>query len=199
MDKPSRSANGEGIIFVDPQLDFMPGGALAVAEGDQIIETLNLWVTYANHYKVPLVVTRDWHPEDTVHFDRWPPHCIQHSPGARFHPDIQLDNATVFSKGMGKFDDSYSGFDGVTAVKSGGVDLRWQIGLDEWLQYQGITKLMIMGLATDYCVLYTVKAALKHGYQVVVDLNGCRAVNLEPSDGLRAIMEMKNLGASTIP
>ncbi|MBM4261134.1 MAG: bifunctional nicotinamidase/pyrazinamidase [Deltaproteobacteria bacterium] len=179
------------LILVDVQNDFCPGGALAVAEGDQIVAVLNRYIEKFAAAGLPIVATRDWHPEKTRHFKSgggiWPSHCVQGSEGGKFHPQLALDDRViVMSKGESPDADSYSGFDAVT---SDGVRL------GEWLRARGIRRLYVGGLATDYCVKHTVLDGLKEGFKVVLLEDAIRGVNLQPSDSELAIAEMVRAGA----
>ena len=190
------------LVLVDLQYDFMPGGALAVARGDEVVAVA--------HHLIPqfetVVATQDWHPRDHKSFAAnnpgaqvgelrelnglpqvmWPAHCVQGTRGAELHDD--LDGITqVFQKGTNAEIDSYSGFFDNGHKKA--------TGLDGWLREQGITELAVLGLATDYCVKYTVLDALHLGFGVSLVVDGCRAVNLAPGDGDRAIAEMAAAGA----
>lgn len=175
------------LIIVDAQLDFMPGGALPVHEGDLIVPVLNKYLT---DFEWDLVVaTRDWHPaEMTQHFASWPKHCIQQTLGAELHPELALpDGAYILSKGVDPDFDGYSGFaaeceDGTT--------------LEDLLFESGIQRLYIGGLATDFCVKETVLSALQLEYQVTMLLDASRAVNVAGGDtGRRAIEEMRKAGS----
>ena len=180
------------LVLVDVQNDFCPfeGSMLPVKEGDQVVKLLN-----DLQKKWPLVVaTRDWHPKKTKHFKEfggiWPPHCVQGTWGAKFHPDLNTENAVVFSKGMDPEDDGgYSGFDGVSDTGT---------SLEGYLRLQGVDSLLVGGLATDYCVKATVLDGLKLGFKVMVAYHTIRAVNLKPDDGEKAIKEMMEAGAIMI-
>lgn len=192
------------LVVVDVQNDFCPGGALAVTAGDQV-------VSYINRIRdqFPLVVyTQDWHPADHASFASnnpgmqvgavkrvgdsdqimWPDHCVQGSPGAEFHP--QLDKRPgdpVFRKGQLRDVDSYSGF-----LDN---DRRRETGLREYLVQQGVREVTVVGLAQDYCVKFTVLDACRFGLAVTVPREGTRAVNLAPGDEARAYQEMEAAGA----
>jgi nicotinamidase/pyrazinamidase len=180
----------EALFIVDPQLDFMPGGALPVPEGDRIVPVVNRYVEHFRKAGKPIFVSRDWHPEVTKHFQQyggiWPPHCIQGTRGAEFHPELDLKDAVVISKGMDPERDSYSAFDG---FEPDGTPL------EEGLRRRGIERLYVAGLATDYCVRWTVLEALKRGFKVTVLLDAIRGVNLKPHDSEEAIEEMVRQGA----
>ena len=171
------------LILVDIQNDFCPGGALAVAEGDQVVPIANRLMP-----KFPVIVaTQDWHPADHCSFKIWPPHCVQGTPGAELHP--KLDRSRIsFSvrKAFTQSADAYSEFSGVD--DSGR-------SLDELLRSRGVKSLYLVGLATDYCVRATALDGLGLGYDVTVVTDGVRAVNVHPDDGAKALEEMKNAGA----
>ncbi|OGH46980.1 MAG: hypothetical protein A3A51_01205 [Candidatus Levybacteria bacterium RIFCSPLOWO2_01_FULL_39_10] len=172
------------VLGVDPQNDFCPGGALAVREGDQVIEPLNKVFEHARRQGWKLALSRDWHPEETVHFDKWPIHCVQGTTGAKFHPDLNTDGITVFSKGMEDIDDGYSPFEGIDDGER---------KLDDFLD--GVKRIYVGGLATDYCVRAAVLDAIKREYEVYLLLDAVRAVDLEEQDGQKAIEEMERAGA----
>jgi nicotinamidase/pyrazinamidase len=190
---PAEFAAGDALLLVDLQNDFCPGGALSVADGDRVIPALNAWAAAAHAAHAPIVVTRDWHPPRTTHFKQyggaWPPHCVMHTHGAEFHPDLRLPpGVTIVSKGMGEDEDAYSAF-----------QARDETGtpLGELLQRRGARRVYLGGLATDYCVRSTALDALTSGYQVTLIGDAIRAVNLQPGDGDRALQEMLAAGAVT--
>lgn len=184
------------VIVVDVQNDFCPGGSLAVPDGDAVIDPLNHMIESAHFHKWPVYLTRDWHPEPseaTVHFvtggGQWPPHCVQDTFGGAFHPDLHDEGTFIVTKGTDPAEDSYSGFDGKTADGS---------TLDETLRRNYIDTLYVGGLATDYCVLQTVLAALIRGYNVYVLEDAIRAVDISPNDGAIAIENMRSSGAKFV-
>ncbi|MCS6924121.1 MAG: bifunctional nicotinamidase/pyrazinamidase [Fimbriimonadales bacterium] len=179
------------LLIVDVQNDFCPGGALAVSEGDQVIPPLNAVAEAVAARGGLVLASRDWHPADTKHFaafgGKWPVHCVQNTSGAAFHPALKLpDSAIVISKGTSREDDGYSAFEG--RADDGRT-------LHEVLQARGVQRLLVGGLATDYCVRASVLDALKHGYEVVVLTDAIRGVNLQPDDSERALQEMQAAGA----
>lgn len=179
----------EALIVVDPQQDFCPGGALAVKGGDEIINPVNRLVKKFRDSDLPIFVSRDWHSaNNTAHMGpgHWPLHCLQNTPGAEFHPDLDTRDAVIISKGMGNSDDGYSAFEGQS---SGGQPL------DTILRQSKISSLVICGLATDYCVKATVLDALSRDYSVRVCLDTIRAVDLKPEDGDKAVVAMCQAGA----
>ena len=183
---PGHPVQGDALILVDPQNDFCPGGSLAVADGHDVMPPLNSLAAAFDSAGLPIYATRDWHPVGHVSFAErggpWPPHCVQGTPGAQYHPDLQLpDGVEVISKAAHPDTDAYSGFEGTD--------------LHERLQRQDIRRVVVGGLATDYCVLNTVRDALRLGYEVFVVSDAIRAVNVNPTDGQDAIAEMTDRGA----
>ena len=181
----------DALIVVDVQNDFCPGGALPVAEGDKVIPVLNRYIDKFTKTGLPIFATRDWHPVKTGHFNTsggpWPPHCIQGSKGAQFHPHLKLPPDTVtVSAGMGSDEDGYSGFLGRDDSGTKLADL---------LRQRGIERIFVGGLATDYCVKHTVLDGLREGFKVVLLTDSVRGVNLKPGDSERAIEEMIRAGA----
>jgi nicotinamidase/pyrazinamidase len=179
----------DALILVDVQNDFLPGGSLGVPGGDEIVPVLNRLIATFVRRGLPVVATRDWHPANHCSFrDRdgpWPPHCVAGSSGAAFAPSLALpDSATVVSKATDANEDAYSGF--------GGTEL------DALLRDARVRRLFVGGLATDYCVLNTVRDGLANGYGVMLLTDAIRAVDVEPGDGERAIAEMARLGAVTL-
>ncbi|MBY4676829.1 bifunctional nicotinamidase/pyrazinamidase [Marinobacterium arenosum] len=180
---------GDALILVDLQRDFLPGGSLAVAEGDRVIPVLNHYIERFQAHDLPIFATRDWHPANHCSFQAqggpWPPHCIQHSEGASWAPGLALPAAArIISKADSPAQDAYSGFQ--------------QTDLAHQLRQRGCKRLLIGGLATDYCVLNTVLDALKEGFEVLLLTDGIRAVNVQPDDGARAIERMQTAGARPI-
>lgn len=180
---------GDALLLVDVQNDFLPGGALGVPHGDEIVPVLNRYAAAFYARGLPVFATRDWHPPDHCSFREqggaWPAHCVAGSKGAEFHPDFHLPPGTVvISKATDPKKEAYSAFEGTT--------------LDERLREAGVRRLFIGGLATDYCVLNTVRDAIAHGYAVVLLMDAIRAVNLKPDDGRQAEEEMVRLGAVPI-
>lgn len=195
--------NDHALILVDLQNDFLPGGALPVPEGDQVIPVANdLMVDFEI-----IVATQDWHPADHASFAAnhpgkslydtieleglpqtlWPVHCVQDMPGADFAPALHVDRITrVFRKGTDPSIDSYSGFYDNGHRKS--------TGLGEWLRGQGVRHITLCGLATDYCVKFTALDALAEGFEVSLHLPATRGVNLVPGDVDRAVEEMRANG-----
>ncbi len=180
---------GDALLIVDAQNDFLPGGSLAVSHGDEVVPALNRYLQIFVEHRLPVYATRDWHPEKHCSFREqggpWPPHCVADSSGAKFAATLQLPPAAVIiSKAISEEQDAYSGFEGTD--------------LDSRLHSANISRLYIGGLATDYCVLNTVRDALRHGYQVLLLSDAIRAVDVQPGDGQRSEEEMVKLGAQRI-
>jgi nicotinamidase/pyrazinamidase len=180
---------GDALVVVDVQNDFLAGGSLAVPHGDDVIGVLNDYIAAFGARSLPVYATRDWHPPHHCSFREsggpWPPHCVAGSPGAAFAAGLRLPSTTpIISKGTRVDQDAYSGFEGTD--------------LDARLRSAGVRRLYIGGLATDYCVLNTVKDALAHHYTVYVLEDAIRAVDVQPGDGRRAQDGMRQLGAVAI-
>lgn len=181
--------SGDALVIVDMQNDFLPGGSLAVPMGDTIIPVINRYLMFFHDHGLPVFATRDWHPSDHCSFQQqggpWPPHCIATTAGAAFHPDIEFPlNTHVISKAVTREKDAYSGF----------TDTQ----LNALLQTLAIRRLFIGGIATDYCVLNTVKDALHYHYTTFVLEDAICAIDLQPDDGLNALKEMVRLGGMLI-
>ena len=173
------------LILVDLQNDFLPGGALAVAGGDQVIEVANRLA----HGHPLAIATQDWHPPGHSSFGLWPVHCVQNTGGALFAQGLETRAIhRVFPKGVDQLIDSYSGFFD--------NDHRKATGLGDFLKSEGVTAVTIMGLATDYCVKFTALDARSLGFEVTLIMSGCRAVNLQPGDEEAAIEEMRRAGVT---
>jgi nicotinamidase/pyrazinamidase len=174
----------EALVIVDYQIDFNPGGALAVAGGDDIADRIN---ALASDPRFSLVVaTRDWHPADHASFAAqggiWPVHCVAGSPGAELHPALDTAQVDVIvDKGEDRATEGYSGFQGT--------------GLEAVLREHDIDRVTIVGLATDYCVKHTALDALRAGFAVTVDSGAVRGVDVEPGDAVRALDELREAGA----
>jgi nicotinamidase/pyrazinamidase len=182
----------DALILVDVQNDFCPGGALPVPEGDQVIPVLNDYIKIFKKANAKIFATRDWHPPNHISFKAqggpWPPHCIQNSEGAKFHPDMKLPSGTtIISKAMDPLKEAYSGFDGTELANT--------------LKTQGATRVFVGGLATDYCVKNTVLDSRKLGFETVLLLDASRGINAEPYDVAKAIDKMVKSGAEqgTLP
>lgn len=180
----------KALLIVDVQNDFCPGGALAVPNGDQVVDPLNKLISYASKNNWGLIVaSRDWHPANTNHFKDfggiWPVHCVQNTHGADFHPALKLTGTTyVFSKGMLPTEDAYSPFEGSA----------YERPLDEILRAFKIKKIYVGGLATDYCVQAACLDGKRLGYITFLLLDACRAVNINPDDEVGALEKMNDAG-----
>jgi nicotinamidase/pyrazinamidase len=188
---PTTFAAGDGLLLVDPQNDFCPGGSLPVVGGDRVMPILSDWAAAAQRAGVPIFVSRDWHPQRTTHFKEfggvWPPHCVRGTHGAEFHPGFRLpSNVTVVSKGTGETEDAYSAFQ---ARDDNGTELA------ALLEQSGVHHLYLGGLATDYCVKFSTLDALGKGYTVTLIPDAVRAVNVQVGDGEKALAEMRAAGA----
>ncbi len=177
---------GDALIIVDVQNDFLPGGSLAVPDGDAIIPVLNRYIRLFTERDLPVFATRDWHPSNHRSFKAqggiWPPHCLAGTRGAAFASELQLPaDVYVISKADKPEQDAYSGFQGTD--------------LSEKLRKLKVRRLWIGGLATDYCVLNTVLDARRQGFEVFVLRDAIRAVNFRPDDGAKAIQKMRGHGA----
>jgi nicotinamidase/pyrazinamidase len=192
------------LLVVDIQNDFLPGGALAVPQGDAVIPLIN---RLQNRFDLVLA-TQDWHPPDHGSFAAshpghkvgdvidldgtpqilWPVHCIQNSPGAQFSPALDTARlARVFRKGIDRKIDSYSTFFDNAKRRS--------TGLADYLREQNVQEIFICGLATDYCVRFSVLDALELSFPVTVIEDACRGVNLRPDDSAEALRELRKAGA----
>jgi nicotinamidase/pyrazinamidase len=193
------------LIVIDVQNDFCPGGALAVPEGDVIVPAINAMMDRFD----AVILTQDWHPTghssfasshdgkapfETVQMPYgvqvlWPDHCVQGSTGAAFHSDLRTDADLIIRKGFRSAVDSYSAFfenDQTTPT-----------GLEGYLRTRGITKLTMVGLATDFCVNFSAVDAARLGFDVSVDLSACRAIDMDGS--LPAALDaMRNAGVKLI-
>ena len=182
------------LLIVDVQKDFCPGGALAVPGGDRVVPVLNRYIAEATARGVPVYASRDWHPAVTRHFQayggEWPPHCVQNTEGATFHPDLRLPaSAVVVTKGESPDHPGYSALGGHTP------DGRT---LAETLRDGKIDRLYVGGLATDYCVKQSVLDARHMGLKVTVLADAIAGVDVQPGDSTRAIEEMRAAGAEVV-
>jgi len=171
------------LLVVDVQNDFCPGGALPVAGGDGIIPVINAWMPRF----ATVIASRDWHPATSVHFNKWPPHCVAGTVGAQFRAGLETRHIQlVLDKGTSDADDGYSAFEATN------------IDLEAWLRVRTITTLYVCGLATDYCVLQTVLDARRRGFDVAVIRDAVAAVEAVPGDGQRALDAMEAAGARLV-
>jgi nicotinamidase/pyrazinamidase len=169
----------KALLIVDVQNDFCPGGALAVPEGDQVVPVINHLMDRFN----VVVASKDWHPEQTRHFEKWPVHCVQNTNGAAFHPQLEDKKIQeVFLKGTKGEDDGYSAFEATNK------------NLEAYLLEHQVDEVYVCGLATDYCVLASALDAYKKGFTVFVVEDAVRGVEVTKGDVERAIEEMKHNG-----
>ncbi len=183
-----------GLLVVDVQNDFAdPQGSLYVGGGEDVVPLLNKEIERALATGAHVVYTQDWHPESTPHFAKdggiWPVHCVQGTWGAEFHPRLLVRGPVVRKGSNGE--DGYSGF--TMREPESGETVPTELATV--LGGAGVTRLVIGGLATDYCVRSTVLDARSHGYPVTVLENAIRAVDLKPADGDRAVEDMLAAGA----
>ena len=176
----------DALLIVDVQRDFLPGGALAVPAGDEVVPVLNRYIALATRAGVPIYASRDWHPHGHVSFHArggpWPIHCVADSAGAAFASNLELpSDAIVVSKATAADQDAYSAFAGTDLATA--------------LRAQGVTRLWIGGLATDYCVLNTVLDARREHFSVLFLEDASRAVEVQPGDGAKAVARMREAGA----
>ena len=195
------------LLLIDIQNDFCAGGTLAVPDGDAVVPVAN---ALCARYEL-VVATRDWHPASHLSFARnhpgrnpyelseldglpqvlWPAHCVQGTPGADFHPELDVSRvAQVFFKGTDERIDSYSGF-----FDNGH---RKATGLGDYLRQAGVTRVVVLGLATDYCVKWTALDARQLGLDVQVVVDGCRGVGLNPADVPEALLELRAAGVRLV-
>ena len=182
------------LVVVDVQNDFAdPAGSLYVGGGQDVVPFANAQIEGAVAIGAPVAFTQDWHPETTPHFRKdggiWPVHCVQETWGAAFHPDLRVEGPVVRKGADGR--DGYSGFS-VRDPLSGDVEATQ---LETLLREHGVERVVICGLATDYCVLETALDARRLGFPTTVLLEGIRPVNLQPGDGERALERMREAGA----
>ncbi len=173
------------LIVVDVQNDFCPGGALAVPDGDAVVETVNRMAAEARF----VVATRDWHPPDHGSFvaqgGPWPVHCVRDTPGAELHPGIDADRIDVIlDKGQVSDREGYSGFEGTE--------------LERLLRERDVDAVDVAGLALDYCVKATALDARRAGFAVTVHRGATRAVEVSPGDGERAVAELLAAGVEVV-
>ncbi|MBM3184564.1 MAG: bifunctional nicotinamidase/pyrazinamidase [Chlamydiae bacterium] len=201
-----KKKSAKALIITDIQRDFLPGGALGISGANFIVPIINQFMEKFEK----VVVVRDWHPKNHVSFasthDKragevvhiedveqilWPDHCIQNTPGANFADDLHVDKIeAIFEKGTDLKVDSYSAFFDAKKHRS--------TGLFDFLKKHDIKDLCFVGLATDYCILYSALDAIKLGFKVTVIIDACRAINRRLGDEQRAIDKMKEEGVKII-
>jgi nicotinamidase/pyrazinamidase len=177
---------GDALLVIDMQVDFLPGGALGVPNGHEVVAPINHLIELFTAQGLPVFASRDWHPGGHCSFaDRggpWPPHCVAGSPGAEFAAELALpDDAIVISKADTADVDAYSAFAGTE--------------LSAQLRAREVVRVTVCGLATDYCVLNTVTDALEEGFDTLIVPEAMRAVDVTPGDGSRAQDRMVARGA----
>src|SRR5438132_8326931 len=184
------------LIVTDGQNDFAdPKGSLYVSGGEQVVPVANREISRARQGGALIVYTQDWHPETTPHFQKdggiWPVHCVQGTWGAEFHPDLEVvSDGEVVRKGAGG-EDGYSGF----SVRDPRSGEKGKTRLEEILRRRGVHRLVVIGLATDYCVKETALDAVSLGFETTLLDGGIRGVDLRPGDGERALEEARRAGA----
>jgi nicotinamidase/pyrazinamidase len=186
---------GTTLLVVDIQNDFAdPNGSLYVHGGEEIVVLANQEISAAVAAGSPVVYTQDWHPESTPHFAKdggvWPVHCVGGTWGAELHPDLEVVGESV-RKGMAG-EDGYSGF----TMRDPRTGAETSTRLHEKLREYGTGRVVIAGLATDYCVKYSSLDAVRLGYDVTVVRDAIAAVDLEPGDGSRALDEIVAAGVA---
>jgi nicotinamidase/pyrazinamidase len=178
----------DALLVIDMQVDFLPGGKLGVPDGHAVLAPINRLLGLFASRALPIYASRDWHPENHCSFlargGPWPPHCVAGTPGAAFSDQLDLPaGAIVVSKADTADADAYSAFSGTKLAAQ--------------LRARGVRRLVVCGLATDYCVLNTVVDARENGFEVVIVPQAMRAVDVAPGDGARALARMTGLGART--
>lgn len=180
---------GDALLIIDVQNDFLPGGCLAVSGGDDAINVLNRYIATFQDRNLPIIATRDWHPSNHCSFEIrggvWPPHCIAGTQGAAFPTTLRIPcNTVIVSKATTSEQEAHSAFEGTD--------------LCAHLRDLGTRRIFVGGLATEYCVLSTVRDAMRLGFRVVVLEDAVRAVDLDAGNGARALEQMRRLGAKSV-
>lgn len=171
------------LIIVDLQNDFCPGGALPAPNGERIVPIINGLI---NKFDVVLA-SKDWHPVNTVHFEKWPAHCVRDTQGAEFHPDLNVDKIDkVFLKGTDNTDDGYSAFEATNG------------DLGDYLRKARVEEVYVTGLVTEYCVKQTVLEALRQGFETYLIEDAIQGIDAHPNDVPLAKAEMEKSGAIII-
>lgn len=173
------------VFIVDVQKDFCEGGSLAVNGGNGVVPVCNKLIDTAVEKGCKVIASRDWHPENHCSFAAfggiWPPHCVAGQNGADFHDDLGLPaDAVIIDKGTAVEKDNYSAFE--------------MAGVTEKLRGMGIERLIMCGLATDYCVKATALDAIKENFEVTVVSDGCAGVNVNPGDDVKSLAEITAAG-----
>ena len=171
------------LLIVDVQNDFCPKGALPTPGADQIVPVIN---TLMDSFRL-VIASKDWHPAETVHFKKWPKHCVRGTTGAEFHPELRADEIRqVFLKGIGNRDDGYSAFEATNE------------NLAEYLKNREVDELYIAGLTAEFCVKQTVLDAVQNGFQVYVIKDAVGGIHQQEGDVDRAFEEMTESAAVII-
>ncbi len=169
------------LLVVDVQNDFCPGGALPVPKGDEVVPVIN---DVMSEFDL-IAASQDWHPEDSVHFDDWPPHCVKNTKGAELHSDLRVDRIDhFFRKGISRDTHGYSVFDAENR------------DFNQFLQENNISDIYITGLAAEYCVLQTSLAAVDYGYNVYLIEEAVSGI--DPEDVKQAKEKMRDKGVEII-
>ncbi len=186
MNKLYNPTVSDALLITDIQIDFLPGGALPVENGDRILPIIRDYIKIFESRKAHIIASRDWHPSNHISFKAqggpWPPHCVENTTGAQFSPDLKLpENTIIISKATESDKEAYSAFDGTNLALQ--------------LQQLGIKRLFVAGFATDYCIVNTVLDASKLGFEVIVLMDATLGINLKSGDVDQAIESMQNSGA----
>lgn len=181
---------GDALVVIDLQNDFLPGGSLAVPDGQSILSPLQRWLDHFKAFDLPVVMTRDCHPPDHCSFadfgGQWPAHCVRGSVGAAISSALEIPaTARIIDKPSDRDLETYDGFD--------------RTALQRFFLDKGVNRIWVGGLATDYCVRATVLEGLKRGYAVIVLQEAVRAVDRRAGDGHRALLETAAAGALLLP
>ncbi len=167
------------LMIIDVQNDFCPGGALPVPKGDEVVPVINEIMDKFDY----VIATRDWHPTETVHFNKWPVHCVRMTEGADFHRDLIREKINkIISKGTGNKDDGYSAFE------------TEEVNLAEFIRSLGADKIYVCGLATEYCVRASAIDSVKNGFETYVISDAIRGIEVNKGDIEKAVLEMKEKG-----
>lgn len=165
----------KALLVVDVQNDFCPGGALGVKDGDKVVPVIN---SIMDQFDL-VIASRDWHPNESVHFEKWPVHCVAGTHGAEFHPDLNTGKIDLeLKKGTDNKDDGYSAFEATN------------VSLPEFLRENEVGALYVCGLTTDYCVKASALDAIKQGIHAHVITDAIAAVDAQPGDGKKALNEL---------
>jgi nicotinamidase/pyrazinamidase len=180
---------GDALLIIDVQNDFLPGGCLAVRGGDEAIHFLNCYIASFRDRGLPIIATRDWHPANHCSFEMrggvWPPHCIAGTQGAAFPSTLRIPcDTAIVSKATTSEQEAHSAFEGTDLCAR--------------LRDLGTRRIFVGGLATEYCVLSTVRDAMRLGFRIVVLEDAVCAVDLDAGNGVRALEEMRRLGAKSV-